>query len=262
MSVYIKEAIVKSNSLFNRMCRPWLKKIKSGSRITAEEWEQRNKDNKEEYPIRYKLFHDVPDKIRDAYWDVSYSLKAAKNFIRFRTWDRYHVIKISDKPDYMTHRRQMLNASFSILVDFVETNLPDYRGVFSYLRKDWYLDCEHFNPPDTTPEKKKETEAWVESHYEIAQKILELYLWWTVEIPSQEAGCYYNFFPAIIKNSKYHISSIYFGNKTYKEETGVFFLEEKFDKLFGNSIEKDDEEFQEYNQKLKELYMLWEHIVD
>jgi len=256
MEINLIEIPVKKSKI-KTILKPWLYEREKVDSISYDNFIQREKDEHRKYPVRYTVFQYLPHKIEDLSSSLQFKKERLIDYIRLRTWDRYNVIKISKDPEYIAHQYQMLYASFSILKDFVECNLPYYVGIFCYLDKDLYK--ENYERYCTTEESKKKIQETLEENYNAALKIIELYVWWTVEYPAAKAADYYNFIPCK-EFTKYTLNFLV-GPKT-KKQNGFYYVEKRIKELSGNPLKKDDKEFEEFHQKLKELYEIWPNIVD
>ena len=245
----IKTMTFKSkNTWFNKLLKPWLVQRKAGN-YYCDELDDRKREERKKYPLRHIIFTDVPyviddtfDTFRRSYW------RALKDYIRLRTWDKYHIIKIGE-PDYYTHSGQMLYASFEILKNYVETYLKEQMGIFSYLDKEYLLNDKDYN---TGPDMVK----FIEKQNENAHKLIALYVWWTTLMPQEEAA-------EITKHTHYpkdYDSKNFFYSAKKQKSTGYYYLDQHIDKLCNAEKEEDYEE--KYGKKLLELYSLWPSIGD
>jgi hypothetical protein len=126
-------------------------------------WEDWERDNKKEFPIRYFL----TETLRIFMYRLKGKLDRAYQWVRTRTWCRYHILDVRG-PGYSGGYRDcdtiMLYANFKILVDFVEIEMD---GVFM-----------EEVPPGTH-------EDWETTHFEHKvekeQEIKALYEWFVVD---------------------------------------------------------------------------------
>lgn len=259
MKITFLEINKNQNSMFNRVFRPWLTTRKNKESLTEEERIERRENDIEKYPKRYFLFSTIPFVVEDKYDDLKINVERILEKIRYRTTHRYHIINLG-KPEYRCHSIQMLEASFTILKEFVEINLPSYRGIFTYLRKEWYLEDEHYLPPNATEEKRKEIIDYVNAKHEIALKLISLYLWWTAEYPAKQAGEISNFYPDAAMD---HDMETLFQSKERKKKNGFYYVNVLYEELqTDNILEREQKEEAEIHQKLKELYEIWPDIFD
>jgi hypothetical protein len=125
-------------------------------------WEAWISDNKKEFPIRYFITETMPHLLGRFVG----KLNSAYNWVRTRTWCKYHILDIRTS-DYRGGYRDaddiMLYANFKILTDFVEKELE---GVFI----------------EEIPENLPDWETQImQKQYEKEQEIKSLYFWWTVD---------------------------------------------------------------------------------
>jgi len=161
-------------------------------------WRKRESRLKSSFPIRFFIWETLPD-----IWNykIRSPINRARNWVRFRTWDRYHIVDTGLEPNYYDPDHRMLHANFQILVDYVEIELAamnlamgdgddllenmstnwklnKFRKLFRKFRRnserlpeeglkhlDWEIvECKHSNPSQSESAKEKKY----------------LYLWWTV----------------------------------------------------------------------------------
>ena len=132
-------------------------------------------------------------------WKIRHWVSELIWAIRYRTIDKYHVIKIhSLKPDYYDTDTRLLHGMFDLLVDFIEGEKAHMELVFGE-KKTWkekfyfkflpscltprsrerglrYLDWE-ISLKDTPTQFPEEIPIY-KSQSEIAQTIKDLYIWW------------------------------------------------------------------------------------
>lgn len=150
---------------------------------TWQEWEEWEIKARKDHPIRYFLFDTMLTKI--SVWNSRY-IGGAKDWIRYRTYNRFHVISPKTlKPGYHNTQERILHAAFGELVSYVEGSLG-YRGWPWQLKKQprktkanlkkyglEYLEWEINDP--TVPAHQKEK----------AKEIKALYHWWTEARPKR-----------------------------------------------------------------------------
>lgn len=145
-----------------------------GVTFTMNEYFAWEKEMAKKYPVRYFITETIPDhydmwcrRIRSAYW-----------WVRYRTTNRNHILKIhSLEPGWHDRDTRMLHACFQLLIDYIEIELPrrEYRLKSAKARRaskglellDEMIEdpsCHHGPSP---------TQA------EAAQIKKDLYLWWT-----------------------------------------------------------------------------------
>jgi len=84
------------------------------------QWGVRDDRLKSSFPWRFFIWDTVP-----IWWSHNFTQrkKNVRNWIRFRTWDRYDVLKMEISKDYHDPDYILLHANFQILKDFVEIEL-------------------------------------------------------------------------------------------------------------------------------------------
>jgi len=82
---------------------------------TSEQWQEWNLTCKKNKPIIYWLREVFPD-----YINLGKYYRKIKNYIRFRTLAKYHIIDTGLKPNYYDKDTILLHGMFSLLVDFIE----------------------------------------------------------------------------------------------------------------------------------------------
>lgn len=116
-------------------------------------------------------------------------INKARWWIRYRTWDKYHVIKTGLPPGYRDKDTILLYASFNLLVDFVEQECAWMSWCCSDIyqaEKPWYY------PAQMWVKKNRQrlgiahlnwecsigNEPGCEKQALAAKEIKKLYLWW------------------------------------------------------------------------------------
>lgn len=119
-----------------------------------------------------------------------YRLKSdIKDFIRYRVYDRYNIIKIhSLKPGYWDADTRLLHGMFDLLVDFIEIEKAHMHKIFDDTGKyKWYKRLHGWVPfiKDRDPEAGLDYLDWeiefakdCPGQSESAQEQKILYLWW------------------------------------------------------------------------------------
>lgn len=174
----------------------WMKYDPPGS-LEADHWRIFNEEFKEKAPVRYFITSIVPDFIRP----VRGFFTRIKDWIRYRTINRYHVIDTGLAPGYYEISDKVLHGPFNLLKNFVEkeqawasqcwssTNkltrietLPFYYEFF-YCKPE--IGIAHFNwaatldDPTLPPGDRSEEQA------KNAREVLALYTWWTETRPKR-----------------------------------------------------------------------------
>lgn len=167
--------------------------------LTGPGWSSFNKEFRKEAPIRY-WFHADFKKI--FIYPVKWRYEAITDWIRYRTYDKYHIVKTGLEPGYQEVDRIMLHTNFNLLKDFVEISKASrsywsddvpktwceehmlfYRTVYPFRRPDlgikhleWEmtLDDPTLPPNDQSPAQAKH-----------ARETYALYKWWTEDRPNR-----------------------------------------------------------------------------
>jgi hypothetical protein len=135
---------------------------------------------------------------------IKWKYEAINQWIRYRTYDRYHILDTGLEPGYYDIGRQMLHVNFNMLKDFVEveqalhaywwsdegknkswceTHMPFYHIIYPFRRPDYGI--KHFewaatlDDPSLLPHERSEHQAIQ------AREILVLYKWWVYERPAR-----------------------------------------------------------------------------
>lgn len=186
--------------IFKKISR-WMDYNPPGA-LTSKGWRLFKKEFKEKAPIRYWIKNDFKYKVIMSF---VWKYKSAKDWIRYRTYDRYHIVDTGLKPGYQDSASQMFHASFTVLKDFVEVELAWCRYHWSDERKTASFWEKHlpfyrmFNPfrsrklgldylnwastlddPSLPPNERCDHQAIS------SREIRELYLWWTDIRPNRK----------------------------------------------------------------------------
>jgi hypothetical protein len=162
--------------------------------LTSVAWRKRDAKLRSRFPIRWFFNETCID-----FWN--YEVKAryntVRNWLRYRTTARYHVVKLQTEPGYMDPDTRLMMTNFQILKDYVEIELaamneatnncegdePLHKAMGRFRKKyrrghrypdkglqylDWEIKECAGNVQGTTAAEKK-----------------ELYLWWTQYRPAR-----------------------------------------------------------------------------
>lgn len=102
------------------------------------EWEDWHEKTKSDRPFAYFVMETIPDKWDDVYRAVTRPFNNARDWIRYRSSDRYHIINTGLRPGYHELDERMLHGMFSLLVDFVEVESAWMHVVFDKNQKKKY----------------------------------------------------------------------------------------------------------------------------
>jgi hypothetical protein len=145
------------------------------------------------------MLDKITDLLENICWEIECPIKKVIWWVRYRTINKYHVIKINSlKPNYYDTDTRLLHGMFDLLVDFIEEEKAHMERIFSTektlkekllhklipscffsrsrklgLR---YLDWE-ISLKDKIGEYPEEVESY-KSQAGIAQTIKDLYIWW------------------------------------------------------------------------------------
>lgn len=167
--------------------------------LSSKGWRLFKNEFKEKAPIRYWLNNDLRMK---ALYPIKWKYQAINDWIRYRTYDRYHVVNTGMKPGYHDVREQMLHVNFNMLKEFVEVEQAWQTFWWtSEIEKTWFqrrnpifrmnfrrpeLGIKHFkwaatlDDPSLPPHERSEHQAIA------AREILDLYDWWVNRRPARK----------------------------------------------------------------------------
>lgn len=187
-------------NIFTKFSR-WLEYNPPGA-LSTRGWRLFKKEFKEKAPIRYWFRHTFRYKV---YLPIFWKYKAIRDWIRFRTYDRYHVVNTGLPPGYYGAEHRMFHASFEILKEFVEVELawhsyvwseerknisflekyvPFYRIFKPFRSKEWGL--KHLDWAATLDDPKLPPHERCDHQAVSAREIRELYLWWVDIYPERK----------------------------------------------------------------------------
>jgi hypothetical protein len=182
--------------------KAWMDYNPPGS-MSSKGWRLFDKEFKEKAPIRY--FFDKSFK-RSVILPIKWKFGHISNWIRFRTYDKYHKIDSGLKPGYYDTDTLMINVNFNLLKEFVEVeqarqtyywsdeykkkagfwekHMPYYRKFVSFRRSD--LGIKHFEWAATLDDPKLPPMERSERQARDAREILILYKWWVTDRPARK----------------------------------------------------------------------------
>jgi len=114
--------------------------------------------------------HELLEKFEDITYDVKHFFKDIWNWIRYHTYNRYHMLDLRTKKyryGWMDQDWRMFHACFNCLVEFVEKE--DGLGMLEYQIEAWQ------NDKNCTPE---EQEKLAKEAKELFEEVKCLYEWW------------------------------------------------------------------------------------
>lgn len=177
--------------------KSWMKYDPPGA-MSSKGWRLFEEEYKERAPIRYWFCHDLK---YSTVMPIKWKFDKIYDWIRYRTYDRYHIVDTGLIPLYYDASTQILNVNFNILKEFVEVDqawhayrwsdgskkaswcekhMPFYHRIFPLhdLKK---YGIEHLewastlDDPALAPHQRSDQQAVS------AREILALYKWWTEE---------------------------------------------------------------------------------
>ena len=179
----------------------WLSYSPPGS-MSSKGWRLFREEFKEKAPIRYYFHNDFR---KNFVWPFKWKYRDGKYWIRYRTFDRYHIVDTGLKPDYYEIDTRMLHASFNMLKEFVEVeqawssycwsdeykkaswcekHMPFYRVFYPFRRPD--IGITHFEWASTLDDPSLPPHQRMELQAEAARETLILYNWWVNERPNRK----------------------------------------------------------------------------
>jgi len=171
--------------------------------LSSKGWRLFNDEYKKKAPVRYWIMHDLKYK---AYMPFVWKYEKVSDWIRYRTYDRYHIVESGLEPGYYDVCTQMLHVNFNILKDFVEVEQAWSRYLWSGEYKEQASWCEKHMPfyrrvfPFRSPEHGIKHFEWAATlddpalpphercdHQAVAaREILVLYKWWVEDRPARK----------------------------------------------------------------------------
>jgi hypothetical protein len=167
--------------------------------LTSEGWRSFDNEFYFKAPIRY-WFHRDFRKI--FVYPVKWKYEAISLWIRYRTFNRYHVVKTGLPPGYHEVDTIMLNTNFNLLKDFVEIqqasreywqdevkktwceqHMPFYRVFYPFHRPD--LGIKHLQWEATLDDPSLPLHEQSPQQAIHAREILALYKWWVEDRPNR-----------------------------------------------------------------------------
>lgn len=237
--------------------------------LSVDGWEEFYAKYKEEEPKQYFWCETVPDGILWGYRRVfGWKIRKLSEFLRYRLYDKNHIVKTDLEPGYYDKDTILFHANFTILVDFVESELAwfnmitrDFKdgSVISekYSRKNFIL--EYFDPfgiyrssfrsrelgkdylskqIDYNPYDIEDDESVIDSLFlqiDKYKKILDIYTWYTKTRPQR----YEDDLSSIIDDRGY-----------YEKEYGIMFI------MSDRFKEDHPETYKRYMDSLKDKNLL------
>lgn len=169
--------------------------------MTIKEWDDWFTERKEKRPVAFFLLTTIPDGIEHVGDSVVSMINNTRSWIRYRVFDRMHVIQTGLDPGYHCVDTRMMHGMFNLLIDYVELELAWRSEVFgeSEIESPWWSRGltrfkSHRNPKKGLESIKLQmamddpsTTAGLVSdeHAGSAREVWILYHWWKVVRPSR-----------------------------------------------------------------------------
>lgn len=200
--------MLKKIKKIKRKIKNWFNYNPPGS-LSSKGWRLFNNEFKTRAPVRYWLTHEFREFVIQP---IKIKYKKISEWVRYRTFDRYHILKTGLPPGYNDVDTKMLYTNFTMLKDFVEceqawqkycwsddgyksapwyTKLPLYWKIFEF--RSPKLGIEHFEWASTLDDPNLPLHKRAVGQAEDAREILALYYWWTRDRPARveiEHGSY------------------------------------------------------------------------
>lgn len=162
------------------------------SALSASHWDSFYEEFKRKAPIRYWFSRVLSSKIRL----IKMSVNSRVGQVRYRTTDRYHVVRTDLAPGYRELDTRMLHASFTLLKDFVEVEMANMSrwtcGGVSEDTPKWAHMFPNLYWMFKSPRSPSMGLAYLKEHVAMNQPdeklttALELYIWWTETRPARQ----------------------------------------------------------------------------
>jgi hypothetical protein len=183
-----------------RKFKAWMNYNPPGA-MSSKGWRLFDKEFKERAPIRHWIDNDFK---KICVYPIQWKYEAVSNWIRYRTYDRYHIVSTGLEPNYHSIDKLMLHVNFNMLKDFIEVeqawrtyswsdeyksaswfekHMPFYRTFYKFRRPD--LGIQHLDwaatldDPALPPNERSDHQAIT------AREIKLLYIWWTQIRPAR-----------------------------------------------------------------------------
>lgn len=102
------------------------------------EWTKWHETTRKERPWAYFIAETVPEFLRDSCKRITDPINSARSWVRYRVFDRMHVVNTGLAPGYHDSDERMLHGMFSLLVDYVEVELAWMHVVFDKTAREHY----------------------------------------------------------------------------------------------------------------------------
>jgi hypothetical protein len=171
---------------------------------TMKEWNQWEKKARAEEPFQFWLHETLPETASDIGRAIVRPYNNLRYWIRYRIFDKYHMINTGLKPNYYDCDTRLLNGMFNLLVDFVEVESAWMHVVFDKEEKKkhkypwWSIGWtrfKSFRDPQaglahlawemTLDDPKLSEYERCDSQAVFAREKLALYNWWKITRPAR-----------------------------------------------------------------------------
>lgn len=179
--------------------RHWMRYNPPGS-MTTKGWRLFEEEYKEKAPIRYWFMHNFK---YACLMPVKWKYEKITDWVRYRTYDRYHIVSTGLEPGYHDVPHQILHVNFNLLKDFVEVeqawskylwsgeyketatwwekHIPFYRKFVTFRRPD--LGIAHLEWAATLDDPSLPPHERCDHQAVAARETLALYKWWVIDRP-------------------------------------------------------------------------------
>lgn len=178
--------------------------IKRPLALQWHEWNEWHEKMQNDRPFAYWLNETVPDFFDDIWRTITNPFNDLRYWIRYRIFDKYHIINTGLKPGYYDCYTLLLHGMFNLLVDFVEIERAwmnvvfdeDARKKYKYplFTTGWLrfrsfrckeAGLEHLDWEYSLGNPNLDESERCESQAANAAEILELYKWWKEVRPNR-----------------------------------------------------------------------------
>ena len=162
---------------------------------TWDGWEDWHDTVKAQKPFGYFCLETFPNFFIDSWNLVTNKISNTKSWIRYRTFDRYHIIDTGLNPGYHDFDERCLHGLFNMLVDHVEKDMAWHCAIFSeedhdkypWWSKGWFkfktsrqpqLGIKHLIWESGLDNPTLAQHHRLDFQAERAREVLDLYHWW------------------------------------------------------------------------------------
>lgn len=246
--------------------------IEKPKAATWDGWNEWHDKTKNKNPRGYFWLETFPNFFEDNWTYVIRQFGDMKRWVRYRTFDRYHIIDTGLEPGFREFDERCLHGCFSMLVDYVEKDLAWRSALFSeedYSKYPWWgrglfrvkvsrqpeIGVKHLrwesglDNPNLSPTSRSDYQA------ERAREILDLYHWWKFVRPLRKDPMDLGGWSAICSEHKQNDKSI-LSNKN-KSNTDRQREREALDKTHAIEQAFEDEDTDQLIRLIKIRQGLW-----